>query len=125
MRYNFNSHRIHIKLLSNLLAINYNDNKIINNNIFKNNIFKNIHTNINNKKIIDINKKMNNIILKYLKKDCNIPIGSYILLCVSGGLDSMAMLHLLVNINNSLLIPYKLEIINFNHKIRPESNIEV
>lgn len=107
---------MHMKLKSNLQYIKCNKNKITDKIIFEN-----IHTNIND----NINIKLNKIVHNYLLKDCNISIGSYILLCVSGGLDSMAMLHLLVNINKTLSIPYNLEIINFNHKIRQESDIEV
>jgi len=49
-----------------------------------------------------------------------------LLLCVSGGVDSMAMLHLMAGIKNrfSASLDLRIEVINFNHKLRPEADNE-
>lgn len=60
----------------------------------------------------------------FLCNNCRITANSYILLSVSGGLDSMAMLHILTAINRKHL-PLDLEVISFNHKLRAESEEEV
>ena len=63
-------------------------------------------------------------ILHYLSNDCKISANSFVLISVSGGLDSMAMLHILHSISESSL-PMNLEVISFNHKLRSESDEEV
>ena len=63
-------------------------------------------------------------ILHYLSNDCKIAANSFVLLSVSGGLDSMAMLHILQSISVKYL-PLNLEVISFNHKLRSESDEEV
>lgn len=47
------------------------------------------------------------------------------LLTVSGGSDSVAMMHILQAIKDSYKVNLSLEVINFNHKARPESDEEV
>ncbi len=47
------------------------------------------------------------------------------LLAVSGGSDSIAMLHILKAIKDTYKINLSMEVINFNHKARPESDEEV
>ena len=55
-----------------------------------------------------------------------LPLGeAKILLSISGGSDSMAMLHLFVRIRQTLYPTLSLEIVNFNHKMRLESDEEV
>jgi predicted PP-loop superfamily ATPase len=63
-------------------------------------------------------------VLHYLSNECKISANSFVLLSVSGGLDSMAMLHILKSISVKCL-PLNLEVISFNHKLRPESDEEV
>jgi asparagine synthetase B (glutamine-hydrolysing) len=63
-------------------------------------------------------------VLQYLSSKCKLTADSYVLLAVSGGLDSMAMLHILSKISKSNL-HLNLEVISFNHKLRPESDEEV
>jgi hypothetical protein len=50
---------------------------------------------------------------------------STILLSVSGGSDSVAMLHLLQSIKHMYLPDLDLKVVNFNHKKRQESDEEV
>lgn len=47
------------------------------------------------------------------------------LLCVSGGCDSIAMLHILHRLQLNYLPQLRLRVVNFNHKVRPESDEEV
>lgn len=54
-----------------------------------------------------------------------IPRNATILLCVSAGSDSMAMLHSLQAIKRSALPELDLKVINFNHKVRLQSDQEV
>ena len=55
-----------------------------------------------------------------------IPIDkSKILLSISGGSDSMAMLHLFARIRQNFCTTLSLEIVNFNHKMRLEADEEV
>lgn len=63
----------------------------------------------------------------FIQNECKISSDelTYILLCVSGGLDSMAMLHLMASLKNTTFPKLHLEVINFNHKVRPESDEEV
>ena len=63
-------------------------------------------------------------VMQFLSNECKISANSYILLSVSGGLDSMALLHILSSISNKN-IPLNLEVISFNHKLREESDEEV
>lgn len=63
-------------------------------------------------------------VAQYLSHQCRIPDNSFVLLSVSGGLDSMAMLHLLRAVSRTH-VPLHLEVISFNHKLRPESDEEV
>lgn len=60
-----------------------------------------------------------------LMKKINIPSTSTLLLSVSGGSDSMAMLHILRSIQNQYLTDLSLKVVNFNHKARKESDEEV
>ena len=62
---------------------------------------------------------------KFLVKDADIVPGTKILLCVSGGIDSMAMLHLLAKVRHMFTPNLELEVVTFNHKVRPESDEEV
>ena len=50
---------------------------------------------------------------------------STIILNVSGGSDSMAMLHIMKEIQQQFMNQLDLKVINFNHKVRPESDEEV
>ena len=59
-----------------------------------------------------------------LVKKCHIKGGDTLLLSVSGGLDSMAMLHILNKIKNKFTPSLQLKVIHFNHKFRDQSEIE-
>ena len=48
-----------------------------------------------------------------------------ILLSVSGGCDSMAMMHIFARIKRDFATSLTLEVVNFNHKRRPEADNEV
>ena len=63
-------------------------------------------------------------VLDYLSNSCKIAANSYILISVSGGVDSMALLHILSRISQKKM-PLNLEVISFNHKLREESDEEV
>lgn len=54
-----------------------------------------------------------------------VPADATILLSVSGGCDSMAMLHLLQAVKHNFLPRLTLKVIHFNHKQREESEEEV
>ena len=63
---------------------------------------------------------------KLLESNVIIDIRSVLfLLCVSGGSDSIAMLHIFNNIRKRLESNLNIEVINFNHKMRFESDEEV
>ena len=63
-------------------------------------------------------------VFQYLSDRCQVAANSHILISVSGGVDSMAMLHILSKISQKRM-PLDLEVISFNHKLRDESNDEV
>lgn len=66
----------------------------------------------------------NTVYLDVIQK-CGLAEGANMLLCVSGGSDSVALLHILANIiNKRQMHDFKLEIIHFNHKMRIESDEE-
>ena len=50
---------------------------------------------------------------------------SNVLLSVSGGSDSVAMLHLMHKVQQRIFPKLTLEVVNFNHKLRQESDEEV
>ena len=56
--------------------------------------------------------------------ECLVKETSSLLLCVSGGLDSMALLHLVAAVQKERLPSLSLQVINFNHKLRPEADEE-
>ena len=60
-----------------------------------------------------------------LIRKLNLAPNSAFLLSVSGGSDSMAMLHIFKSIQESLLKDISLKVVNFNHKARVESDEEV
>lgn len=64
------------------------------------------------------------LVYQKLKQYC---VGSnpFILLCVSGGSDSMAMLHIMHSLQKLYMPQLSLQVINFNHKLRIESDEEV
>lgn len=49
----------------------------------------------------------------------------YMLLSVSGGVDSMALLHIMAEIQRNFWPLWRFGVVNFNHKLRPESDEEV
>lgn len=67
-------------------------------------------------------------VYEYMQKqhliDVNKGVVNRVLLCVSGGIDSMALLHILSAIRSHSVPTLDLEVINFNHKIRSESYAE-
>lgn len=63
-------------------------------------------------------------VLATLRNDIKVLPGSKILLCVSGGVDSMAMLHILSKVRHEFNPSLELEVITFNHKLRSESDEE-
>ena len=64
-------------------------------------------------------------VLSYLANDIKVVGGSYLLLSVSGGIDSMAMLHILSKIRHNFTPSLNIEVITFNHKLRDESDEEI
>ncbi len=52
---------------------------------------------------------------------CGVTSNTCLLLCVSGGMDSMAMLHLAGEIKQKYEPNLIVEVLNFNHKLRPEA----
>lgn len=67
---------------------------------------------------------MEDIIAKNMQEE-GIDPRATILLCVSAGSDSMAMLHLLQAVKQRLFQQLDLHVVNFNHKARKESDEEV
>lgn len=51
--------------------------------------------------------------------------GKDLLLCVSGGSDSVAMMQVMASLHQQKVLTGKLAIVNFNHKLRTESDEEV
>ena len=85
-------------------------------------------------------------VYKYITKECKVKPGSRLvrlrclvcyefmlqrfltaqqLLCVSGGSDSMCLLHVLMAVRGRFTPAIAAEVVHFNHKLRPESNEEV
>lgn len=64
-------------------------------------------------------------VLSTLREKCNVDDQSSLLLCVSGGSDSVAMLHILAKLREERLPDLKLSVLHFNHKLRPESDQEL
>ena len=64
------------------------------------------------------------VVYGQLLNDCLVKETSSLLLCVSGGLDSMALLHLVAAVKKERLPSLSLQVINFNHKLRPEADEE-
>lgn len=60
-----------------------------------------------------------------LRVNASTGAGLWLLLCVSGGSDSMAMMHLLSAVRQQYMPELHLEVIHFNHKQREESEMEV
>ena len=72
------------------------------------------------------NSMIENTVRSFLMESCRIQPHSYVLLSVSGGVDSMAMLHIMAAIGHqSSNLPLDLAVVSFNHKLRPESDEEV
>lgn len=61
-------------------------------------------------------------ILHALRTDAHVPPGSRGLVCVSGGADSLALLHLLHAAAEPLAL--RLDVVHFDHGLRPESAAE-
>lgn len=66
-------------------------------------------------------------ILHILLNKCNISSSkkTFLLMSISGGVDSMAMLHLLGRVKSQSLPLLNLSVINFNHKARIEADYEM
>ena len=62
-------------------------------------------------------------VLSCLNYQCKIKPNSYVLMAVSGGIDSMAMLHIMKRISE--VFNLRLEVVTFNHKLRLEADEEV
>jgi asparagine synthetase B (glutamine-hydrolysing) len=62
-------------------------------------------------------------VINCLSHQCKIFSNSFVLMAVSGGIDSMAMLHIMQSVSKR--IPLSLEVVTFNHKLRPEADEEV
>lgn len=56
-----------------------------------------------------------------LRHHCQVPDGSQVLVLVSGGSDSMALLHLLNDVKGRWSPPLQVEVAHFNHGLRPEA----
>ena len=54
------------------------------------------------------------------KKSIKIPVK--LIVCVSGGCDSVSLLHLLQRLSSLMLL--QLHVLHFNHKLRPEADNE-
>ena len=72
------------------------------------------------------NNGIEDLVRSFLIDKCQVHPNAYILLSVSGGVDSMAMLHLLSAVGSpSGSVPLNIEVVSFNHKLRPESDEEI
>ena len=58
-----------------------------------------------------------------LTESCLVTEKTCLLLCVSGGVDSMALLHLMGGIKERYLPGLSIEVLNFNHNLRPEESL--
>lgn len=67
-----------------------------------------------------------NKVFQHLINECGLSPNkpTYVLLAVSGGLDSIAMLHAMARIRNTYMPNLQLAVANFNHKCRLESEEE-
>ena len=63
-------------------------------------------------------------VLKTIKKYELIENGDNIVIGVSGGPDSMALLNVLINLNNKKGLKYKIIVAHINHGIREEADEE-
>lgn len=70
------------------------------------------------------NEDVESIVVDFMKSSCLVQNGDYLLLSVSGGSDSMCLLHIMQNIKNLWNPPLRVEVVNFNHKLRPEADHE-
>ena len=70
------------------------------------------------------NSQLESRVKRFLLNECEVNPSDQILLSVSGGVDSVAMLHLMASIRMRYLPNVKLRIIHFNHKKREESEEE-
>ena len=75
-----------------------------------------------------VHNELEHRIYNNLINDCkfkvNLEIPSYLLLCVSGGVDSMALLHIFKNIKEKYIPNLIINIVNFNHKQREQAKDE-
>jgi len=53
---------------------------------------------------------------------CGVRPGDRLLLCVSGGVDSMAMLHAVARVRSRFSPPLQVDVAHFNHKQRSASD---
>jgi tRNA(Ile)-lysidine synthase len=58
----------------------------------------------------------------YIEAQGLIKPGDLVLIAVSGGVDSIALAHILINLKDELA--FSLAIANFNHHLRPEAEEE-
>jgi tRNA(Ile)-lysidine synthase len=89
----------------------------------KRNLLRNVrklHVTTENNILHQVESSVRNSLIQH----CGVAQGSIILLSVSGGLDSMSMMHIMHSISTTLL-PLRLEVVSFNHKLRAESDAEI
>ncbi|MBW1645458.1 MAG: tRNA lysidine(34) synthetase TilS [Deltaproteobacteria bacterium] len=60
----------------------------------------------------------------FLRRQLPPAAGGHLLAAVSGGLDSMVMLHLLQRCRRELALPLRLVVVHFNHRLRPAASAE-
>lgn len=73
---------------------------------------------------VDIESKLEQSIVSELQSSA-VPEFATLLLCVSGGSDSIALLHLMNAIKRRKMPQLDLKVVNFNHKQRIEADEEV
>ena len=82
----------------------------------------------NHKQPPSVHHELEHRIYNNLINDCkfkvNPEIPSYLLLCVSGGVDSMALLHIFKNIKVKYIPNLIINIVNFNHQQREQAKDE-
>ncbi len=72
----------------------------------------------------ELEQKIYNNLINECKFKVNLEIPSYLLLCVSGGVDSMALLHIFKNIKHKYIPNLNINVINFNHQQREQAKEE-
>ena len=107
-----------------LKSLRYNSVRTHTKSLFRCQISSQI--NLDDKSIEKIHSIERNV-YNHLITNCQLSYerSTYMLLSVSGGVDSMAMLHIMGSLKQLKFPRWQIDVVNFNHKAREESDYEV